>query len=228
MFCMPFFFMSAYEFKPLPSEKPEITIMQDAAYNFIDDARSEKFETAFYTFVDAEELEGDFGLLFASNRVEGVARVDWEPFRFDSFAFGPTFTYHLYRNYNTFTEQDFLPGILFDFYLTPQMTLSFFTDAILKYALIDGAGDLFNISFALGFNYTYEFQEGFGLKAYLGTIDFFDIELPFCLFADFGLYKNFYKNFFGAADVYLKYTDVICNYPYPVQAGVKLSWGVNL
>lgn len=229
-----FLFISVFSFCQavvlFTPEKPEITASFELAGALKQDMRSAPVRFDQNISVDLKELRFDSGIAFQDSRFDFTNKIDYIPLFINRFRLGFGITYHFYRYYNVFSENDFLFATRFRWCSTDFFTMDLALGMQMKIASIDSItaykGFITNICFFLDYTARWNFTEKFTGYAALSTVDFYDYPLFGTIFFKGGISYKIRKNFGLDASLSFKFIDMYISAvslnQCILQAGVKV------
>lgn len=162
-------------------EKPEVSTYIGIAGAVKQDMRSAPVRFDQKVSVDMKELCFDSGYAFQDSRFDFTNKISYMPLLFNRFRLGLGVTYHFYRYFDVFSENDFLFSSRFKWCSTDFFNMDLAFGFQMKIACIDSIRNqkpgIVNTCLFLDYNACWNFTEKFTLFAGFSTIDYYDFPL---------------------------------------------------
>ena len=196
------------------------------------DLQNEVLGLENYTSFDFKELYLDCGFSMQAEKFNFTTGVYYMPLFLEKFRLGIGLNYHLYRYFETFTENDIVPSIRFRWCRTDFFNLDFDCGFIYKIADIDAMhnykSSLNDFSYFLELFMRWQFTPTFDFYFSLKSIDYFDYPLLGTPFFKTGFDYEFTEGAKLNIDLTLKFVDMITSAVYLseciLRTGVKVNF----
>ena len=213
-------------------DKPEIQNTFVIPLSLKSDLQNETFGFENYNSFDFKELYLDCGLSLQKEKFNFTTGVYYMPLFFNTFRAGVGLNYHLYRYFDTFTENDIVPSIRFCWCRFDFFSMEFNSGYIIKIADIDAMREykssINDFSYFLEFSMKWQLSPVLELYCSAKTIDYFDYPLLGTPFFKAGVDYELTERIKLNADLTFKFVDMITSAVYLneciFRSGVRLCF----
>jgi len=212
--------------------KPVITAQWGSAFPFKGDLRNPSPSEDFIISADFKELRFDAGLKYQNEQLDFTNNLYYMPTFNNAFQAGFGFTWHLYRYFKSFTENDFIVTTRFRWIKGPVFSFENGVGFLFKYASIDAVKD----KMPLIYNFSYNFDISFNWKLFqkanvwcaVKFQDYFDYPLAISPFYKIGFDLQLEPGLIFGLDYSLKFVDMFFSAVYLNESILHLTMKVVL
>ena len=199
-------------------------------FPFQRDLRNPTPAEEFKLSVDFHELRTDSGIKYQNNQLDLTNRIIYMPTFFDTFQAGFGFTWHLYRYFQEFTENDLIFTTRFRWIHGPVFSFENAYGLFFKFAEIDAILQnrplIFNLSYHFELMCNWHFAQTSDLWCGLWLQDYFDYPLAISPIIKFGYNFSVSPNVVLGTDLSFKFVDMFFSAIYLNEAALRVSFKV--
>lgn len=182
--------------------------------------------------VDFGELRLDSGIKYQSSQLDLTNHIFYMPTFFNKFQTGVGFTWHYYRYFQEFTENDLIFSTRFRWIKGPVFTFENAYGILFKYTSIDAIKDLKPVIFSYSYNFEllcdWKLFRRSDLWCALNLQDYFDYPQAISPFYKVGLNYAANENLILGIDYTLKFVDMFFSAVYLNESVLRFTVKVAL